>query len=206
MRKSFYLKTASLFFLLGITASLSAQTKRWEHNIYEGVGFVNKFEYSDEQTIAFRIGYGINYYLTPNWSVMPGVALRLKALGKDNDNSGNCTSTYIDIPLLVQYHLGGEKRKGLVVECGPVLSFLAHGETYSGTGWVPWHPFEGEKMYKGFDVGIRPAVYYETENWRFGVQSHIGLLDIKCEYSTYSGRLGDPYHAFDLVATINYHW
>lgn len=206
MKKSFYRKTANALVLLGFTASLSAQTKRWEHNLYEGVGVVNKFDDADEQTIAFRVGYGLNYYITPKWSVMPGVALRVKALGKENSYSGNCASTYIDVPLLAQYHLGGDKRQGLVVECGPVLSFLAHGEVYSGTGWHPWHPYEGEKMYKSFDVGIRPAVYYETRNWRFGVQSHIGLLDVKREYTLYGNRLGEAYHAFDVVATINYHW
>lgn len=169
---------------------------------------VNKFEDNDDQKTAFHVGYGLNYYITPHWSVMPGVALRFKALGKDNGNSGNCASTYIDVPLLVQYHFGGDKRKGMVVECGPVVSFLAHSNTYDGKYWNTWNPYEGEKMYKHFDVGIRPAVYYETGHWRFGVQSHVGFLDIKRKFPDrpYASFFDNKYHAMSLVATVNYHW
>lgn len=69
------------------------------------------------------MGYGINYYLSSKWSVMPGVAVRAKALGHNSQHTGNCASTYIDVPLLAQYHFGGEKRQGIVLELGPVVSF-----------------------------------------------------------------------------------
>ena len=145
MNRSFCCMATSTLLLAVISTSISAQPQRWEHNLYEGVGVVNKFEDNDDQKTAFHVGYGLNYYITPNWSVMPGVALRFKALGKDNGNSGNCASTYIDVPLLVQYHFGGDKRKGMVVECGPVVSFLAHSNTYDGKYWNTWNPYEGEK-------------------------------------------------------------
>lgn len=208
MNRSFCRMAASTLLLAVISTSISARSQRWEHNLYEGVGVVNKFEDNDDQKTAFHVGYGLNYYITPNWSVMPGVALRFKALGKDNGNSGNCASTYIDVPLLVQYHFGGDKRKGMVVECGPVVSFLAHSNTYDGKYWNTWNPYEGEKMYKHFDVGIRPAVYYETGHWRFGVQSHVGFLDIKRKFPDrpYASFFDNKYHAMSLVATVYYHW
>ena len=119
--------------LAGSAIPGSAQNKRWEHNLYEGVGMAKKFDSHDNQTVAFHVGYGINYYLSSKWSVMPGVAVRAKALGHNSQHTGNCASTYIDVPLLAQYHFGGEKRQGIVLELGPVVSFLAHSERYSGT-------------------------------------------------------------------------
>lgn len=66
------------------------------------------------------------------------------------------------------------------------------------------------KEYKNIDVGVRPAVYYETGHWRFGVQSHIGMLDIKNKndrlLGSYNPDLDDAYRAFDVVATIIFHW
>lgn len=143
--------------LAGSAIPGSAQNKRWEHNLYEGVGMAKKFDSHDNQTVAFHVGYGINYYLSSKWSVMPGVAVRAKALGHNSGYTGSCASTYIDIPLLAQYHFGGEKRQGIVLELGPVVSFLAHSERYSGTEWCPQHPYWGMKEYKNIDVGVRPA-------------------------------------------------
>ncbi len=84
----------------------------------------------------------------------------------------------------MQYHFSGSKREGVVVECGPVLSFLADGD-YHYYDADPWHPIDGKEEYKKFDLGIRPAVYYETRHWRFGVQAYIGLLDTKRKYPPY---------------------
>lgn len=140
--------------LAGSAIPGSAQNKRWEHNLYEGVGMAKKFDSHDNQTVAFHVGYGINYYLSSKWSVMPGVAVRAKALGHNSGYTGNCASTYIDVPLLAQYHFGGEKRQGIVLELGPVVSFLAHSERYYGTEWCPQHPYWGMKEYKNIDVGV----------------------------------------------------
>lgn len=118
MNKSRYIQSAfALLVLLCLPASARAQSKRWEHNIYQGMGWVNKFVKEDEQNIALHVGYGINYHIDSRWSLMPGVGLRLKGFGHDNENAGNCSSTYIDFPILVQYHFGGEKRQGIVLEC-----------------------------------------------------------------------------------------
>ena len=109
MNKSRYIQSAfALLVLLCLPASARAQSKRWEHNIYQGMGWVNKFVKEDEQNIALHVGYGINYHIDSRWSLMPGVGLRLKGFGHDNENAGNCSSTYIDFPILVQYHFGGE--------------------------------------------------------------------------------------------------
>lgn len=148
MKTTIFCGLIAVCLLAGSAIPGSAQNKRWEHNLYEGVGMAKKFDSHDNQTVAFHVGYGINYYLSSNWSVMPGVAVRAKALGHNSGYTGSCASTYIDIPLLAQYHFGGEKRQGIVLELGPVVSFLAHSERYSGTEWCPQHPYWGMKEYK----------------------------------------------------------
>lgn len=225
MKKSTFRGAAAALLLLAMAASASAQTKdwkqskRWEHNVYQGIGLSRKFIGEDKQTVALHVGYAVSYLIAPRWNIMPGVGLRVKAFGSDNNYAGSCASTYIDIPILLQYHFNKNTREGIVAECGPVLSFLAHSEKYS-TGWE--HVAYDKNEYRNFDLGLQPAVYYETGNWRFGVQSHIGLIDTKCKYrKPYDhehgfGQYEDPryddprlthrYYAFDVVATINYHW
>lgn len=48
MNKSRYIQSAfALLVLLCLPASARAQSKRWEHNIYQGMGWVNKFVKED---------------------------------------------------------------------------------------------------------------------------------------------------------------
>ena len=119
MNRSFCCMATSTLLLAVISTSISAQPQRWEHNLYEGVGVVNKFEDNDDQKTAFHVGYGLNYYITPHWSVMPGVALRFKALGKDNGNSGNCASTTSTCHCLSSIILAGTNAKGWLSSVAP---------------------------------------------------------------------------------------
>lgn len=207
-RTNLFSRLYLIILFLGIGIFSTAQTKRWEHNAYIGVGRVNKFDYADNQTTAFHAGYGINYYLTPYWSIMPGIGVRAKIFGSDSGNTGNCEAIYLNMPIAAQYHFSGNNRKGFVAECGVVFSLLTSSPKYVGYEWMPSHPFRGQKLYKCYDFGIQPGAYYETQNWRFGVQSYIGLTDIKRKYPIYYGsnEINDPYHFFDVVATISYHW
>ena len=61
--------------LLGLSAA--AQNKRFEHNFYVGLGYATEFA-NEEAPIAFHVAYGLNCYLSPHWSVMPGVGYREK--------------------------------------------------------------------------------------------------------------------------------
>ena len=62
MNRLFCRMATSTLLLAVISTSISAQPQRWEHNLYEGVGVVNKFEDNDDQKTAFHVGYGLNYY------------------------------------------------------------------------------------------------------------------------------------------------
>lgn len=96
----------SLFKRLLITLSaalllclpISGQDKHFEHNIYVGLGGAHSFEGVDDP-YAFHIGYGLNYYLTRHWSIMPGISYRAKfEVGDDEVGIGSYDCSYFDIP------------------------------------------------------------------------------------------------------------
>ena len=63
-RKMIILLAALCFALTG-----NAQKKTIEHNFYLGVGVANMME--SGAYYASCVGYGLNCYLSPHWSVMP---------------------------------------------------------------------------------------------------------------------------------------
>jgi hypothetical protein len=152
-----------LVITLSICALSHAQVKRLEHNFYLGLGGVNSTPYNDD-SYAFRLGYGINCYFSNHWSFMPGVAVRARFEPGDEDGGeGAYDCTYIDIPLLAQYHLSSPKKSGLVVECGPVFSFIVSNNSYYIDA-DPANRLNDKNIYKTLDLGIQPGIYYQLAN------------------------------------------
>ena len=110
--------------------------------------------------------------------------------------------SFIDIPVLIQYHLSNPRKSGLVVECGPVFSFIASNNQYYIDA-DPNHPLNDKDIYRSFDFGLQPGIYYQMgKHWRLGVQGHVGLLNLEKDYPGKSGS----YHFHDLTATLNFHF
>lgn len=191
------LSTATLLCLPAI-----GQGKRIEHNFYIGLGYATEFA-DEEAPIAFHVGYGLNYYLTRHWSVMPGIGYRAKfEVGDVTGKEGAYDCSYIDIPVLIQYHLSNPRKSGLVVECGPVFSFIASNNQYYNDV-NPYHPLNDKDIYRSFDFGLQPGIYYQMgKHWRLGLQGHVGLLNLEKDYPGVSGS----YHFHDLTATLNFHF
>ncbi len=197
------IKRTILLAVLLTAIATSAQNKRWENNFYLSTGFTNSYYGEDGDVAAWHMGYGLNYYINDRWSVMPGIAWRVKyGLGYIDDGSPSSECQWIDVPLLAQYHLGlkGQSRYGFVFEAGPVLSFLASNDYYYNDA-NPTDPVNGAPEYKHFDLGLEPAVYFELKHWRWGLKYHVGLLDTK--------RLPgatDSYHYQDVTLVVNFHF
>ena len=191
------LSTATLLCLPAI-----GQGKRIEHNFYIGLGYATEFA-DEEAPIAFHVGYGLNYYLTRHWSVMPGIGYRAKfEVGDVTGKEGAYDCSYIDIPVLIQYHLSNPRKSGLVVECGSVFSFIASNNQYYN-GADPNYPLNDRDIYRPFDFSLQPGIYYQMgKHWRLGLQGHVGLLNLEKDYLGVSGS----YHFHDLTATLNFHF
>lgn len=195
-------KSLLLIMILGVCTLCHAQVKHLENNFYIGLGGVNSTPYGDDP-FAFRLGYGLNCYFSNHWSFMPGVAMRARFEAGDEDGGeGAYDCNYIDIPLLAQYHLSSPKKSGLVIECGPVLSFVASNNTYYVDS-NPSNEINNKDIYKTFDLGIQPGIYYQLgKHWRIGAQGYIGLLNTLKKYK----GVDESYHWLDCTATINFHF
>lgn len=200
LKRILFLAVATLLALVA-----EAQTKRWEHNFYVGMGFSSTAYDGDISNTSLRAGYGLNYYLTDKWSLMPGVAFRGKGPWGDTNYKENGYASdvdYLDVPVLAQYHARGQKRHGFVVECGPVFSFLLDGGHYFRILGNP-DELQGKHVYKSFDIGIQPAIYYQVSHWRFGVQAHLGCLNVRRQYL---GHDIDSYHNSDVSFIAGFHF
>lgn len=197
-RKMIILLAALCFALTG-----NAQKKTIEHNFYLGVGVANMME--GGVYYASCVGYGLNYYLSPHWSVMPGVGYRGRfgnpfasaMIGKEYYDC-----SFLDVPVLVQYHQHASEENGWVAELGPVFSILASND-YHYVDADPTDELNGKKVYRNFDFGIQPGIYYQVgKHWRFGVQAHVGFLNIVKKYPNMSETL----YTHDVMATVNFHF
>lgn len=191
-------KFLSLILCLSVFTLANAQEKHWEHNFYIDFGRANSFINGDDP-YAFHVGYGLNFYIDKKWSVMPGIAYRTKFdPGDADEGAGNYDCSYFDIPIVAQYHLNLFRYSGLVFEFGPVFSFRTSGNQYYMDA-DPDDPLQGKQIYKNFDFGLQPAVYYQAgRHCRIGVKGHIGLTDICKKYPT----AAESYHFTDLTASI----
>ncbi len=178
----------------------NAQDRHWEHNVYIDFGGAKSVTDGDDP-YALHLGYGLNYYIDSHWSVMPGVAYRAKFdTGDTDDGAIDYDCSYIDIPIVAQYHLNLFKRSGIVFEFGPVFSFRTSGNEYYIDA-DPSAPLQGKQIYKNFDFGLQPAVYYQaSRHWRLGVKGHIGLINICKQYPGVS----DSFHYDDFTASIGF--
>lgn len=191
------MKRIVLALFIGIvTVSVNAQTKRWENNIYVDFGGVTKI--ADEDPYAFHIGYGLNYYFNDHWSLMPGIAFRAKFEPGDADgDEGAYDCSFIDLPIVGQYHLNLYKHNGFVFEAGPVFSFLVSNNQYY-VGYL-----SDKDIYRNFDIGMQASIYLQLgRHWRLGMKGHLGFLDIAKKYPA----LSESYHCNELTASLDFHF
>ena len=66
-----------ILLILCVLVSHSAQAQKLEHNIQVGAGkFYESVDGESYNGVVLKLGYGLNYYFSEQWSVMPGVAYR----------------------------------------------------------------------------------------------------------------------------------
>ncbi|WP_455537105.1 outer membrane beta-barrel protein [Prevotella koreensis] len=192
-------KMFAALIVLVITTTVSAQEKRWEHNIYTGVGlFVEDYDYGSETGLSSKIGYGLNYHINEKLSVMPGIAWR--GLMTGIFRSGEVGSQiddfeYIDIPVIVQWH-GIAKNKKWILGLGPVFSFCVSGSEYY-IDHDPKHPLNGLNVAKKFNFGMQPSIMYKMGKWRIGLEGNIGLMNVRDGHGITTGTI----RLHDIMAT-----
>jgi hypothetical protein len=185
--------------LLMAAVSGFSQDRKWEHNIYVAGGLLIDREWGESETgVSMKLGYGLNYYFSEHWSLMPGIDIRRDAenfLSSDKDGADSDDFVFLDIPVLAQYHVD-RWTFGL----GPVFSFCVSNDTYY-VDHDPNSELNGKNKIKDFYLGLQPSVKYRIgKHFLVGIDGQIGLHDVRKSYGFETQTTNKYLH--NIVATI----
>lgn len=188
---------SALLLLVAVTGY--SQDRKWEHNIYVAGGLLIDREWGESETgVSMKLGYGLNYYFSEHWSMMPGIDIRRDAenfFGSAKDGADSDDFVFLDVPVLAQYHVD-RWTFGL----GPVFSFCVSNDTYY-VDHDPNSELNGKNKIKDFYLGLQPSVKYQIgRHFRIGIDGQIGLHDVRKSYGFETQTTNKYLH--NIVATI----
>ena len=189
--------------VLLLSCSIYAQENPLRHYIKGGVGpFFDKQSHNKETGLSLSLGYGLAYRLNSQWSIGTGLTLREEMLSPFNskDGGGDEAFTFLDLPLTLQNHLPVGKQGMITFTLGPVFTFCIGNDQYVNSPDNPIVELRGKDMLKTFDLGIQPAITYETNHLQLGIEGNIGLLNVGENYGLPLGK----HRISSLRATIGY--
>ena len=185
--------------LLMAAVSGFSQDRKWEHNIYVAGGLLIDREWGESETgVSMKLGYGLNYYFSEHWSLMPGIDIRQDAenfFSSAKDGADSDDFVFLDVPVLAQYHVD-RWTFGL----GPVFSFCVSNDTYY-VDHDPTSKLNGKDKIKNFYLGLQPSIKYQIgRRFRIGIDGQIGLHDVRKSYGFETQTTNKYLH--NIVATI----
>jgi len=185
--------------LLMAAVSGFSQDRKWEHNIYVAGGLLIDREWGESETgVSMKLGYGLNYYFSEHWSLMPGIDIRQDAenfFSSAKDGADSDDFVFLDVPVLAQYHVD-RWTFGL----GPVFSFCVSNDTYY-VDHDPTSKLNGKDKIKKFYLGLQPSIKYQIgRHFRIGIDGQIGLHDVRKSYGFETQTTNKYLH--NIVATI----
>ena len=188
---------SALLLLAAVTGY--SQDRKWEHNIYVAGGLLIDREWGESETgVSMKLGYGLNYYFSEHWSLMPGIDIRQDAenfFSSAKDGAASDDFVFLDVPVLAQYHLD-RWAFGL----GPVFSFCVSNDTYY-VDHDPNSELNGKNKIKKFYLGLQPSIKYQIgRHFRVGIDGQIGLHDVRKSYGFETQTTNKYLH--NIVATI----
>ena len=188
---------SALLLLVAVTGY--SQDRKWEHNIYVAGGLLIDREWGESETgVSMKLGYGLNYYFSEHWSMMPGIDIRQDAenfFSSAKDGADSDDFVFLDVPVLAQYHVD-RWTFGL----GPVFSFCVSNDTYY-VDHDPNSKLNGKDKIKKFYLGLQPSIKYQIgRHFRIGIDGQIGLHDVRKSYGFETQTTNKYLH--NIVATV----
>ena len=176
-----------------------SQDRKWEHNIYVAGGLLIDREWGESETgVSMKLGYGLNYYFSEHWSLMPGIDIRRDAenfFSSAKDGADSDDFVFLDVPVLAQYHVDR-----WTLGLGPVFSFCVSNDTYY-VDHDPNSELNGKNKIKDFYLGLQPSVKYRIgKHFLVGIDGQIGLHDVRKSYGFETQTTNKYLH--NIVATI----
>lgn len=190
--------------LLVAAVCVEAQEKKWEHNLYVAGGLLIDREWGENETgLSMKLGYGLNYYFSKSWSLMPGIAVTQEVQkpftssdGGDEDNF-----TFLDVPVVMQFHTGG-----WTFGLGPVFRFCISNDRYyiDAITICPEPSLNDKEKLKTLSFGLQPSIKYQlSRHFLIGVEGNIGLTNVNKPYDNVL-RLISSKHLHSVVATVGF--
>lgn len=194
-----------ILLILCVLVSLSAKAQKLEHNIQVGAGkFYESVDGESYNGVVLKVGYGLNYYFSDQFSVMPGVAYREvdEGIFRASLDGGNYEHfKFIDVPVIAQYHVGSGKNSW-TFGLGPVFSFCVGNDTYYINA-DPKDPRNGLEKAKSFSFGLQPSIGYQFANhWKVGLEANFNLNDMQKKYENLGIKGSRHIHHF--AATVSF--
>ena len=195
------IRLMTLVLMLMTTLATQAQERKWENKFYAGAGFMAaKGDGDSSSGLALQAGYGLMYRFAEHWSLMPGVAVRYvaeNAFADSADGADDDAFTFLDIPLLVQHHVGSGKGSW-TLGLGPVFSFCVGNDNYYVDA-DPQSPLNKLSKCKDFSLGLQPSINFQlSKHFSVGIDGHIGLTNLKRNHGLTSGSK----HIHSLTAHV----
>ena len=193
----------SIALVLGMNNVAQAQTKKFEHNIYWSAGMVTEAShYGSTNGYSFRTGYGLNCYFSEKFSLMPCITLRqeIETLSFNEDGAAPFCYTFVDVPVMVQFHLPTGKCKW-VFGVGPMFSYCIYKDSHYIDA-VPEQWLDDNDILNTFSVGVQPSIMFDFWKMRIGVEGNIGLTNVRKKYDPSFENT----YIHGIVGTVNFHF
>ena len=179
-------KILSLVAMLMLTMAASAQIT-W--NVKGGIGFSACYGSTEglKPHMVGKVGVGIEYPLSANFSLMPSVEVAIKGCEFDKDEyywgdvegktyrGGSMEFTYLQIPVLGAYRFNLNDSWNITVKAGPYFAYGVDGKFKVEDQELDIYKDTNAKR---FDVGADIGVDFEYHRFVFGAEYEIGFADM----------------------------
>ena len=161
----------TVFLVLLCLLSFLATAQKRGNIIFAGLGIHEFTEYSS-MGIYSKIGYGYDYSLSSNWSVIPALSLAYKGCSENTlPSSSSASSLYFEVPVRLYYTIPVAERTMIAFDAGPYAAIGIIGDVFDKNTY-------GSSDCKRFDLGITPAVEVHFNRYSLGIDADFGILNL----------------------------
>ena len=153
--------------------------------------YVEDAEMSKKAHLVGKVGVGIEYPLTSNWSLMPSLELAWKGAKYEFEEKGwvdksTLDFTYVQVPIVAAYRMNLTDAWNLTLKAGPYFAYAISDKftveyEYTGDSSFPGSSGSesGSADIKKFDAGLDVGVDFEHHRFVFGVEAELGFMELE---------------------------
>lgn len=174
MKKLFCLICVAMF---ALTASAQAT---W--NMKGGFGVATCYGSDVEGLkthLVGKIGFGLEYPLSSNVSLMPSLEFAWKGTEQKNDLLGGSHLTldlfYVQVPVVFAYRVNLADAWNMTLKAGPYAAYAVSDKIkYEANG----NKYDSSADVKKFDAGLDAGIDFEYHRFVFGVEAEMGFMKL----------------------------